>query len=250
LNVELEIIQKEIAILRVNRPEVRNALNWDTIRAFGEQIEKTQGMNNLRVLILTGGGGHFISGGDLHELHHYPTQADGRRLSEKMSKTLATLESLPIPTIAAMNGATRGGGAEISLACDFRVMAEDADFGLVQIKLGLTPGWGAGQRLLQLVGYSNAFDLLVTGRILTAQEALQLGLANRLAPKGGAVDTSITLARQIIQMPEDAVKAIKKLLQAGKQLPGSTAAAYEQSLFPPLWASETHLEAVRRFLEK
>ena len=175
MNIELEILQTEIAILRVNRPEVRNALDWNTIHAFGEQIEKIQGMDKLRVLILTGGGGHFISGGDLHELHNYPTQADGRRLSEEMSKTLTLLESLSIPTIAAMNGATRGGGAEISLACDFRVMAEDADFGLVQIKLGLTPGWGAGQRLLRLVGYSTAFDLLATGRTLAAQEALQLG---------------------------------------------------------------------------
>lgn len=250
MNIELNIHPKGIAVLQVNRPEVRNALNWDTIHAFGEQIEALWGMKEIRALIIAGSGGHFISGGDLRELHHYPSRADGQRLSEQMSNTLNTIESLPIPTIAAMNGNTRGGGAEISLACDLRVMAEDADFGLAQIQLGLTPGWGAGQRLLQLVGYSTAFDLLVTGGVITAQEANLRGLANRLAPKGEAIAEAIKIAKQISRMPADAVIAAKKILRAGKNLPPSTAFSYEQSLFPPLWASEAHLTAVQRFLEK
>jgi enoyl-CoA hydratase len=149
-----------------------------------------------------------------------------------------------------MNGAARGGGAEISLACDLRVMAEDADMGLVQVTLGLSPGWGAGQRLLRLVGYSLALEWLVTGKILSAQEALRFGLANRVAPPGKALETSLELARAISTQPRQAVQAIKHLLRAGQFLTPAAAAAHEQSLFPSLWASQEHQEAVARFLNR
>ena len=239
-----------VGVLQVDRPEVRNALDWGAMSAFQQHVEQAHAWPGLRVLILTGGKDIFIAGGDLKQLAEYPSRLDGQRLSSEMSATLQRLAELPCPTIAAMNGPARGGGAEISLACDLRVMAADADLGLVQIRLGLTPGWGAGQRLLRLVGYSRAFEWLVTGRILSAEEALACGLANRVAPPGQALEAAMTLAEEIAAQPPAVVQAIKRLLRLGLELPPAAAAASEAAVFPDLWADDAHLQAVQRFLER
>lgn len=246
----LETSYPGIAILRVNRPEVRNALDWEAIDAFGEAIEQAHALPDLGALIVTGTGNTFIAGGDLRVLAGYPSAADGERLSSLMSAFLRRLEALPCPTIAAVNGPARGGGAEISLACDMRILAEDADLGLVQVTLGLSPGWGAGQRLLRMAGYSRALEWLVTGRILNPQEALAYGIANRITPAGMALQSALSLAQDIARQPRSTVAAIKRLLRAGLMLSPDSAAALEQAEFPPLWAAGAHLQAVERFLNR
>jgi enoyl-CoA hydratase/carnithine racemase len=167
-----------------------------------------------------------------------------------MGRALSRLESLPCPTIAAIEGPARGGGVEIALACDLRVMSTEADLGLVQITLGLTPGWGAGQRLLRLVGYSRALEWLLIGRVLTAQEALAYGLANIGSSPRQALQEALELARKIASQPATAVQAIKRLLRAGILLSPELAAANEQTEFPPLWAAEAHLQAVEKFFRR
>jgi enoyl-CoA hydratase len=127
-------------------------------------------------------------------------------------------------------------------------MAENADLGFVQITLGLIPGWGGGQRLLRLVGYSRALEWLASGRVVTAVEAAQTGLINALAGPGEALSVAMDLARQITMQPPEAVMAIKKLLLAGLYEPALAAAHIEQELFPSLWTSTAHLHAVERFL--
>lgn len=239
-----------VTVLQVNRPQVRNALNWEAMQAFAACIEQADTMPGLRVLIITGSDNAFIAGGDIKELSKYPAQSDGMRLSRLMGKALNRLEALPIITIAAVNGPARGGGTEIALACDLRVMANDADFGLVQITLGLTPGWGAGQRLFRLVGYSRALEWLATGRILSAQEALVSGIANRLAPPGMALEEAHELAQTIASQPHQATRAVKRLLRAGVLFSPESAASIEEAEFPPLWASEEHVRAVERFLSR
>jgi enoyl-CoA hydratase len=236
--------------MQVNRPQVRNALDWQAMRAFASSVEEAQQALDLRVLIVTGTPEIFIAGGDLKALHHNTSQEDGMRLSSEMSRALARLESLPCPTIAALDGPARGGGAEIALACDLRVMSEAADLGFVQVTLGLTPGWGAGQRLLRLVGYSRALEWLATGRILAAEEALGYGLANRVVERGQALHAALGLARDIAAQPLPAVQAVKRLLRLGLALPPEAAAAAEQAIFPPLWAAEEHLQAVDKFVNR
>lgn len=250
MSVSLQVKQAGIAVLQVERPEVRNALNWEAIHAFSESIDHAHSLKDLRALIITGSKQAFIAGGDLKELHSYSTPADGERLSATMREALDRLEALPCPTIAAMNGPARGGGAEISLACDLRFMARDADVGFVQIQLGLTPGWGAGQRLLRLVGYSRALEWLVSGQILSAEDAYKWGLVNRLTPAGQALQSALDLARQIAEQPFQSVLAIKRLLRAGLYLQPEMAWAIEQAEFPALWASEPHLQAVQRFIDR
>jgi enoyl-CoA hydratase len=250
MSVTLEIIEPHIALLRVDRPQVRNALGWESMVAFNQAVEQAHKLQDLRALILAGSREAFIAGGDLKALHGATTQADGLRLAKMMGGPLKRLEALPCPTLAAMNGPSRGGGAEIALACDLRVMGAAADFGLVQVTLGLTPGWGGGQRLLRLVGYSRALEWLATGKILTAQEMLAHGLANRVSPKGRALEAALELAREIAVQPLNAVRAIKRLLRAGLMLPGQSAARVELDEFPTLWASEEHLQAMKDFLER
>lgn len=248
--VTLQEIEPTIFVLSVSRPEARNALDWESMQAFKDCVEQTYRFPDLRALVVTGTQEAFIAGGDLKQLAEFPTQADGLRVTQAMTPVLEKLAALPCPTIAAMNGPARGGGAEISLACDLRVMAQDADLGWVQVTLGLTPGWGAGQRLLGLVGYGRALEWLASGRILTAQEAFASGLVNRIAPSGEALPAALELARQLAAQPAQAVRAIKRLLRAGLALQPSCAAAYEQAEFPALWAADDHLEAVRRFLNR
>jgi enoyl-CoA hydratase len=248
--VTIESIEGIFALLKVDRPQVRNALNFHAMGEFADCIERAHQMEGLRALILTGEGNSFIAGGDLKELHGHVSPGDAEHLIKLMGSALNRLEALPCPTIAAINGPARGGGAEIALACDLRVMSADADFGLVQITLGLTPGWGAAGRLLRLVGYSLAMDLLMTGRVLDAQDAFTCGLLNRIAPPGEALLSALELAREISRMPEAAVLAVKRILRAGVMLPAGASGAVERSEFPPLWASEEHRLAVERFLKR
>ncbi len=248
--VSLTFPHPGVGLLMVNRPHVRNALNWEAMAAFAQAVEQAHATPALRALVVTGAGRAFVAGGDLKVLAAHPSADDGRRLSAAMTHTLARLEALPCPTIAAVNGPARGGGSEIALACDLRVLAEDADLGFVQIEQALTPGWGGGQRLLRLVGYSRALELLLEGRVLDAATAHRWGLANRLAPPGQALEVALAWAREIAARPPHTVQAIKALLRGGVTLPPAAAAALEHALFPPLWANETHHRAVQRFLER
>ncbi|HEY61855.1 MAG TPA: enoyl-CoA hydratase/isomerase family protein [Anaerolineae bacterium] len=250
MSVTLEIQPSNIGVLTINRPHVRNALDWDAMDSFRECIETAHEDSKLRALILTGGGNAFIAGGDLRALHENTSQKDGIRLSGVMTNALNRLEALPFPVIAAINGPARGGGAEIALACDFRIVAQDTTFGFVQINLGLSPGWGAGQRLLHIVGYSHALEILMTGRILDANEMQTLGLANRITPKGQALIGAMDLAKEISKKPANAIKALKRMLRTGISTPRSTAELLEQSEFPPLWNSEEHILAVEQFLNR
>ncbi len=248
--VSLSIIEPGIGLLQVNRPQVRNALDWQAMQSFASCVAEAHYAADLRALIVTGAADIFIAGGDLKALHQDTSQADGLRLARLMGGALAHMESLSCPTIAALDGPARGGGAEIALACDLRVMSESSDLGFVQITLGLTPGWGAGQRLLRLVGYSRALEWMATGHILGAQEALAHGLANRVVGRGQALEAAMELARDIAAQPAPAVQAVKRLLRLGLALPPETAAAAEQVFFPPLWAADEHLQAVDRFINR
>ncbi len=250
MTVSLDWIKEHIAVLQIERPKVRNALNWAAMEAFERAVEEAHRLADLRTLIITGAETAFSSGGDLKELSTYRSEADGRRLAEGMTRALQRLVDLPAPTIAAINGAARGGGAEIALACDLRVMAENADLGMVHINIGISPAWGGGQRLMRLVGYSRAIEWLTTGYVLSASEALAHGLVNRLAPLGQSLNNALELAGRIASRPPNAVQAIKRLLQRGVTGPPADAEAEETEEFPSLWAAEKHHELVEMFLNR
>ncbi|RMF48677.1 MAG: enoyl-CoA hydratase/isomerase family protein [Anaerolineae bacterium] len=240
-----------VAQLTVNRPQVRNALDWETMDAFADAVTELAGRSDVRALVVCGAHGTFLSGGDLRALHDATGEAAGARLVAGMTRSLERLAALPYPVFAALDGAARGGGAEVALACDVRVMAQDATLGFVQVRLGLMPGWGGAQRLLRLVGYGRALLWLTTGEVLDAAQAYAAGLVEALAPTGGALPAALELARQVAAQSPQAVQAIKRTLRA--HLDGVSpawSAALEQAAFPPLWAHPYHQQAVKRFLQR
>lgn len=250
--VLLEIDADGIAILTFNRPQARNALTLAAMRAFSEAVETLyHSEDEICAVILTGAGTDaFCAGGDLVELAGKPTQSDAKNFITLMGDALRRLESFPTPVIAAINGYALGGGSEIAMACDLRMVDESAQMGFVQMKLALTPGWGAGQRLLRVVGYARALDILLQARPMRPPELLSLGLVTQVAPAGQAFDAALAYARNIAQLSQEAVRAAKQLLWAGLIHPYEAALTSERQVFPPLWAAEPHLKAVDAFLKR
>lgn len=240
-----------VARITLNRPEALNALDFAAVEAFGAAVERAHADPDLHALILTGAGDRaFCAGGDLRELAGYVTEADARLVSAGMTAVLSRLEALPVPTIAALNGLSRGGGTETSLACDLRLMADTATMGWTQIGLAVTPGWGGGQRLLRLVGYSRAMELLLEGKVLAPPEALAHGLVNRVVPFSLLQAEALAWAVRIASRPPRTARAVKQILQAGLRLAPADAERFEADVFPPLWASPEHHALVAAFLNR
>lgn len=240
-----------VVTITFNRPQVRNALNWATMEAFAAAARELHEDTGLRAVILTGAGtDSFCAGGDLRELHGYTSEADGQRVARVMGDALRDLERLPVPVIAAINGYALGGGSEIALACDVRIVDDAAQLGLVHLRLGLLPGWGAGQRLLRLVGYGRAIQMMLSARPYGALELRDLGVVNLITPPGEALAAAQEFAAQIVAWDADAVRAVKAALQAGLTQPYEAALAAEQAHFPALWAAPAHNEAVARFVKR
>ena len=240
-----------VAVITFNRPHAKNALDLAAMAHFAEIIDHVADESEVRAVIVTGAGNEaFCSGGDLVELGQRPTEDDAREFITLMGDALLRLERLPVPVIAAINGYALGGGSEIAVACDLRVVDEKARMGFVQMRLGLSPGWGAGQRLMRLLGYARAMDVLLSGHVMHAPELVERGLATRVAEAGEALERALIFARRIAAEPPDAVRAVKALLQAGLNHPYEDALRIERDLFPPLWAAEPHLKAVDSFLKR
>lgn len=239
-----------IGLVTFNRPHAHNALNLEAMLAFWHAMRDIELSDTLRVLILTGAGEKaFCSGGDLVELREKATTEDARFFTHIMTDALHRMENLAIPVLGAINGYALGGGSEIALACDMRLIDATAQMGMVQINMGLTPGWGAGQRLLRLVGYNQAMQLLLKGDILQADDLIACGLANEKTAEGQALPTALKLAEQIAERPPKVVKSIKALLRAGLTSPYEQACQTEFELFPDLWSDTPHLQAVEAFFK-
>ncbi len=249
--IQLTRQENGVAVLTFNRPEALNALTLAAMEGFQQAVHSLVDDSSLRVVIITGAGDKaFCSGGDLVELSQHETEAGAKHFIGLMTDALLHLEQLPIPVIAAINGFALGGGSEISLACDLRIVDEHVKMGMVQINNGLTPGWGAGQRLLRIVGYSQAMELLLKGTILRADDLVALHLVNEVAPAGKAFERAQQFADEIAARPPQVVRGIKTLLQAGMTHSYEEALKIEHDLFPPLWIDEPHIQAVRRFLKR
>ncbi|MBZ0290963.1 MAG: enoyl-CoA hydratase/isomerase family protein [Anaerolineae bacterium] len=247
--IHMEADDDGVVVLTFNRPEAHNALNLEMMQQFAEAIQQLRLNPDVRVLVLTGAGSlAFCAGGDLEELSRYPAAEEGARVSRLMGDALLALEHLPFPVIAAVNGYALGGGSEIALACDMRIVDANVRMGLVHIRLGLIPGWGAGQRLLRLVGYARAMEILLRGRPMQAQELQEQGLVNQVVEAGAALPHALEFARSITAQSPAVVSAIKQLLLAGINHPYEEALQAERELFPELWAAPPHLDAVAEFL--
>lgn len=239
-----------VTLLRVNRPDQKNAIDFFTMDELEEVVTVLESDESLRVLVLTGGGDTFVSGGDLKDFQVLVTAEDGQRMAERMGGILTRVSRLPVPVIAALNGPAVGGGTEVALACDMRVAAANAYFSFRQVTMGIMTAWGGAPRLLALLGFSRALNYLLTAERIPPEQALQMGLVQRVTPEGQAMAGAMELARQIVNQPPLAVRAIKRTLQQIMGLAFDAAATVEVEEFGPVWASEDHLEAVNAYFGK
>jgi enoyl-CoA hydratase len=231
-----------IAHVTVNRPSVRNALNSATMRELRELFEQIKNDEAVRVVILTGSGDKaFVAGADINELATLAPVA-GKDYSLAGQAVFDSIEHLGKPVIAAVNGYALGGGCELAMACTFRIASENALFGQPEVKLGIIPGYGGTQRLARLVGSGQAAQILMTGEMINAEEALRIGLVNQVVPRGALIETAEAIAKKILANAPLAVEFCLDALGRGMEL--------EATLFGLCCATEDMKEGTKAFLEK
>jgi dTMP kinase len=236
-----------VAVLLVDRPAARNALAPATVEALGRAVDAIRADASVRAVVLAGGGGHFIAGGDLTALEAIRTAPEAEAFAARVQSVLAALSSLPVPVIAAVDAFAYGGGVEVALAADLRIASAGARIGFRQIDFAVTTAWGGARRLARLVGPARALDLLWCGAELDAAEALRLGLVQRVAPAGTtARDAALALARELAARPPAVVAAFKSLVSASA-LDDAEHGALEARLFGGVWSDAAHWDAVRAF---
>jgi len=249
-NVTYEV-KEDIGTITINRPQKKNALNRATRMELRKLLEEIRSSKELRILIITGAGQDaFIAGADIPEMKEMNQWDMMDNLSTLSQQLYTDFGNLEIPVIAMINGYCFGGGLELALACDIRIASEDASFGQPEIRLGIMPGGGATQRLPGLVGPAIAKELMFTGRIIDAQEALRIGLVNRVVPKDNLKEAIWELARDIAKKSPIALKLIKRSVNRGGQAPSDVGLAYEALAECLCFTTEDHEEGLSAFLEK
>jgi enoyl-CoA hydratase len=240
-----------VATLVINRPQVHNAVSLDTMSELERALTWLEGDGNIAAVILTGAGERsFVSGGDLKDFAQITTHEAAVAMSRRMQIITGRLQALPALVIGAINGDCLGGGCEVALACDIRIVSDRAHFGFKQVNLGITPAWGGRRRLVRLVGRARALILLLTGESIDAAEALRIGLADRVVPSGTAIESAAALAREVARNPRLAVRAIKQMVHEDDRTDSSEARELEADRFARTWISEDHQEALEARRER
>lgn len=248
-NLTLEI-EGAIAVLTINRPEKRNAVNNQTVEDIDAALEKIEKNPDLRVLILTGAGDKaFVAGADVNELARRDTLS-GRSETRRRQEVYTRIEQLEIPSIAAINGWAVGTGLEIAMACSMRVASEKAKLGQPEVKLGITPGAGGTQRLPRLVGMGRALEMILTGDPVTSEEAKAMGLVNRVVPHDQVLAESKKLAETIAARPKLAIQYSKAAVLRYADGSLSEGLDHESYLHALSCGTEDKQEGVAAFLEK
>jgi enoyl-CoA hydratase len=242
--------QDDCLIMRLNRPHDGNAINLAVAQSLAALIDTCRQDSSLRAVILTGSGDKFFcTGGDVKAYATIETEAALNEVFDTIRALLDALEQLPCPVIAAINGYAIGGGAELSLACDFRVIEQGAQIGFPQSRLGILPGWNGISRLVPLVGRAAAAKLLFDGRRIDAEQALAIGLATTVAPAGESLRVALELAQTFSGTAPLSIAAIKAELNAVTQSLGDIKAQSRRA-FAELWFTADHKEAEQAFAEK
>jgi enoyl-CoA hydratase len=247
-----EILKMEaaegIAVVTISRPQALNALNSRFFQEMDSLIAEVGARDDIAVLIITGEGKAFAAGADIAEMAG-KTQDQAAQFSQVGQRTFRALELLSKPVIAAVNGFALGGGCELALACDFRIASSKAKFGQPEVNLGVIPGYGATQRLPRLIGLGNALFLLLTGELVGAEEALRLGLVQKIAEPEELMAAALGLAKTIAAKGPRAVKLVKRITRQGILMDFEAGCALESGMFGSLFENEG-AEGMRAFLEK
>lgn len=242
-------VADRVATITVNRPDKLNALNETTMRELGDAIEQARRDTAVGGVILTGAGRAFVAGADIKELQS-KSESDAHQLARSGQKIFGRFESSPKPVIAAVNGFALGGGCELAMACHVRVASEQAKFGQPEVKLGTIPGYGGTQRLTRLVGRGHALQLLLTGEIIDAAEALRLGLVNQVVAPDALIETCRKMLAQMLANGPLALARCIEVVDRGADVALDEALAIEAAAFGELAATQDMREGTAAFLEK
>jgi enoyl-CoA hydratase/carnithine racemase len=239
-----------IGYVTINRPEKLNALNRTVMEELFGCFQNLQKDDEVRVVILTGAGEKaFVAGADINDLAAQ-TPMEGKETSRRGQKVLDLIENLGKPVIAAINGYALGGGCELAMACTLRVAAENVRLGQPEVKLGLIPGYAGTQRLPRLVGKCRALEMILTGELVTAQEAHRAGLVNQVVPAPELLATAEKLAEKIIANAPLAVKFALEAVNHGMEMSEAEGQFLEATLFGLCCTTADMKEGTRAFLEK
>ena len=243
-------IRDGVAVVTINRPDKLNALNDLTVDELGTAFSALGGDAAVRGVILTGSGEKaFVAGADIGELSTQ-SPVDGKERSIRGQKVLDRIEDLGKPVIAAVNGFALGGGCELAMACHVRIASENARLGTPEVKLGIMCGYAGSQRLPRLVGKGRALELLLTGEMIDAQEALRIGLVNRVVPREKLMAEAEALLRKMIANGPVSLRFTLESVNSGLELPLAEAQYLEATLFGLICTTDDMKEGTKAFLEK
>lgn len=251
-NLAFEIDDDGIGRITLNRPERLNAFTFDMIDAWRDALDQCRTDDRVKVIVVTGAGDAFCSGGDIVEMEDRLSQTPSQRKSElfeRIERIPFLLEDIDKPVIAAMNGAAAGAGLDLALMCDLRIAARSAKFGETYTKVGLVPGAGGTWFLPRLVGTAKALELFWTADFLTAEEACEIGMINRVVDDSELMEATNKMAIKIAMAPQQSVRMIKRAVLSGMRTDLKAHLDMISSHYAVITAGEDHQEAVRRFVQ-
>lgn len=238
----------KVALITINRPEVRNAINAETWRMLRDTFLELDANPEINVIMVTGAGDKaFVAGSDLNYLKARSSVAT---FNTEAPKIVAQIGNISKPTIAAINGFTLGGGLELAMACDIRIASQRAKFGQTEINVGILPGAGGTQRLTRLVGIGKAKELIFTGKIISAEEAEKIGLVNMVVEPESLMETAWKMADDIAAKSQLTLQVAKQVVCQGAETDLTTALMLERVAQSFVFGTEDHLEGISAFLEK
>ena len=239
-----------IGIIFLNRPKQMNALSVDLVEELSGLLDEIAGDVEIGVVIITGNERVFCVGADIKEVSSVDSPVKAHSFFAKIRSLFDKIEDLEKPVIAAVAGFALGGGCELALACDLRIAAENAKFGLPEIKLGIIPGGGGTQRLLRIMGVTKAKELIYTGESIDAKEAFARGLVNKVVTVESLMDEAKKMASKVTRHPSFALKMAKHAVNGGINMDIKSAIAYEARCLEILFSTEDMNEGINAFIEK
>ncbi|WP_144352806.1 short-chain-enoyl-CoA hydratase [Sporomusa termitida] len=239
-----------VGLITMNRPQALNALNAATLAELDCLLDDVAKDAAVKVVIITGYGDKaFVAGADITEMR--PMSAlEGRNFGKSGQRVFNKLENLPQPVIAAVNGFALGGGCELAMACDIRIVSDKAKFGQPEVGLGITPGFAGTQRLARLIGKGRAKELIYTADTINADEAFRIGLVNKVVPAEQLMDAAGTMARKIMSRGAVAVQLSKAAINEGLDVDFESGQAYEAEVFGLCFSTADQKEGMAAFIEK
>lgn len=248
-NIKLEL-NEGVSLIAIDRPKSLNALNLETLKEIDQALEEVKENEEVKVVIITGAGEKaFVAGADISEMKDMnPLKA--KEFAEFGQKVFRKIELMKKPVIAAVNGYALGGGCEMAMACDIRIASHNAKFGQPEVGLGIIPGFGGTQRLPRIVGMSKAKELIYTGDMIDAEEALRIGLVSKVVEQEKLLEEAYNIAKKIMSKGMIAVRLAKEAINIGINADIETGMSYEAKAFAVCFATEDQKEGMAAFLEK